>query len=680
MSLLYPDFLWALLLNIIPIFIHLFNLQKHETIYFSDVSLLKSIEEKTKRKSQLKNILLLISRILFVSSVVIGFCFPYKKDQKIDLLKDLNKVGIYIDNSFSMSRSYQNQTLLESAKDDAIKLIDNLPDETKYVLTTNIKKNNKQYFIDNNEIKKEIINLKTTAQTLTISEALEIQHEQLNLEKLNSFWFTDLQENTLDLNKIKDKSIIKNINILQYGSSSNENISIDSVWFNKNNRTINNNENLNVKITNHSVEEVEFQTKLNINNGEVLNQSFNKINPKESKEIKFDYSVSEKGIKSGLISLINPPNNELLFDDKYFFSYMLEEKFTIVNIHQGENKSNKSIESLFKSVEKTNYKNIDINNGITIQDLNAELIILNKLSNIDKKTLQLLSSSSKRKSILIFPSLSVDVDYKDLYKILGIKSSEIINLKLELDIESIDLSFFKNIFSNYNQNLDLPYFNKYLKIQNLYNPINYINLSNAEPLLSKYSFKNNDFYFFTSNLSREYSNFSQHALFVPILLRIKEKSANDITSQVSINDLENFKINQAIQQNGNIKITNDLNEPTYSFFPLISSSSGSSSLYIKDMIESTGHYFIYNNDSLVNGFSVNNSKSESKMAFSSSKELNTELENLDLNDKIHYWDIKQNKYPELIKNNNKNLEYWIYFIFISLICLILEIIIIKKLT
>ena len=679
MSLLYPDFLWALLLNIIPIFIHLFNLQKHETIYFSDVSLLKSIEEKTKRKSQLKNILLLISRILLVSSVVIAFCFPYKKSQKIDLLKDLNKVGIYIDNSFSMSRSFQNQTLLESAKDDAIKLIDNLPEETKYVLTTNNKKNNKKYFIDNNEIKKEIINLKTTAQTLTISEAIEIQHEQFNLEQLNSFWFTDLQENTLDLDKINDESIIKNINILQYGSSSNENISIDSVWFNTNNRTINNSENLNVKITNHSESEVEFQTKLNINNGEVLNQSFNKINASESAEIKFDYSVNEKGIKSGSISLINPANNDLLFDDKYFFSYVLEEKFSIVNVYQGENKSNKSIETLFESVEKTNFKNIDINNGITNQDLNAELIILNELSKIDKKTLQLLSSSSKRKSILIFPSLNRDVDYKDLYKILGIKNSELINLKLELDIESIDMRFFKNIFSNYNENLDLPYFNKYLKFQNLYNPINYINLSNTESLLSKYSYKNNDIYFFTSNLNKDYSNFSQHALFVPILLRIKEKSANDITSQISINELENLKINQAIQQNGNILITNVQSKPTFSFYPLISSSSGSSSLYIKDMIESTGHYYIYNNDSLVSGFSVNNSKSESKMAFSSSKKLISELKNLDLNEKIHYWDIKQNKYPELIKNNKKNLEYWIYFIYLSLICLILEIIIIKKL-
>ena len=680
MSLLYPDFLWALLLNIVPIFIHLFNLQKHETIYFSDVSLLKSIEQKTKRKSQLKNILLLISRILLVSSLVIAFCFPYKKNQKMDLFKDLNKVGVYIDNSFSMTRSYQNQTLLESAKDDAIKLIDNLPEETKYILTTNTKKNNKQYFIDNNEIKKEIINLKPTAQTLTISEAIEIQHEQLNLESLNSFWFTDLQENTLDLDEIKDKSIIKNINILKYGSSTNENISIDSVWFDKNNRTINNNENLNVKITNHSEVEVEFQTKLNINNGEVLNQSFKKISPNNSMDIKFDYSITEKGIKSGLISIIAPTNNDLLFDDEYFFSYMIDEKFKIVNIHQGENKSNKSTETLFKSVEKTNYENIDINNGITNQDLNAELIILNELSKIDKKTLNLLLGSLNRKSILVFPSLNGDIDYKDLYKILGIKNHEIVNLKLEIDIESIDLSFFKNIFSNYNENLDLPYFNKYLKIQNSNNPINYINLSNGDPLVSKYSFKNNDFYFFTSNLNREFSNLSQHALFVPILLRIKERSANDITSQISINNLENFTIKQAIQQNGNIKITNKISEPTFSFFPLISSNSGSSSLFIKDMIESTGHYFIYNNDSLVNGFSINNSKSESNMVFASTKELSAELENLELNKQINFWDIKENKYPDLIKNKNKNLEYWIYFIYLSLICLILEIIIIKKLT
>ena len=153
MSLLYPDFLWALLLNIVPIFIHLFNLQKHETIFFSDVSLLKSIEQKNKRKSELKNILLLISRMLLVSSIVIAFCFPYRKDDKLIDLANSSSIGIYIDNSFSMSRNNKNQSLLEAVKDDALKLIDNLPNKTKYVLTTNNKNENNQYTINKNEIK-----------------------------------------------------------------------------------------------------------------------------------------------------------------------------------------------------------------------------------------------------------------------------------------------------------------------------------------------------------------------------------------------------------------------------------------------------------------------------------------------------------------------------------------------
>ena len=163
-------------------------------------------------------------------------------------------------------------------------------------------------------------------------------------------------------------------------------------------------------------------------------------------------------------------------------------------------------------------------------------------------------------------------------------------------------------------------------------------------------------------------------------MRIKEKSANDVTSQISINKLEDFNIKGIIEQNGKVKITNNLSEPTFSFFPLISTNSGSSSLFIKEEIENTGHYYIYNNDSLVNGFSINNPKSESKMVFATPKEFNSELDNLDLNEQIHYWDIKESKYPSIIKNKNNNLEYWMYFIFLSLICLILEIIIIRKST
>ena len=251
MNLLYPEFLWALLLNIVPIFIHLFNLQKHETIFFSDVSLLKSIEQKNKRKSELKNILLLISRMLLVSSIVIAFCFPYRKDDKLIDLANSSSIGIYIDNSFSMSRNNKNQSLLEAVKDDALKLIDNLPNKTKYVLTTNNKNENYQYAINKNEIKREIINIQHSPFNLSISDLIEIQKEQFNGKSINSFWFTDLQKNIFDLeNKLINKKL-GTINVIQYTSNSNNNISIDSVWFENSNREVNKNENLYIKVNNH---------------------------------------------------------------------------------------------------------------------------------------------------------------------------------------------------------------------------------------------------------------------------------------------------------------------------------------------------------------------------------------------------------------------------------------------
>ena len=50
MSFQYPQFLWALSLVIIPILIHLFNLQRYKTLYFSDLTLLKSIQIESKKK------------------------------------------------------------------------------------------------------------------------------------------------------------------------------------------------------------------------------------------------------------------------------------------------------------------------------------------------------------------------------------------------------------------------------------------------------------------------------------------------------------------------------------------------------------------------------------------------------------------------------------------------------
>ena len=676
MSLLYPEFLWALLLNIIPIFIHLFNYQKHETIYFSDVTLFKDIEEKTKKRSQLKNILLLLSRILLVSSIVLAFCFPYEKNDKINNYENLKKIGIYLDNSFSMSRLNKNQSLLESAKDDLMKLIDNLPDNTEYIFTTNNKLKNKPYSIRKNELKKEIIKTAYSPISLTYSEIIDIQKEQFKGDIINTFWLTDLQKNSFDLSNHK---LVKNdqINLLKYSSNDMGNLSIDSVWFQESNRQIKKNETIQVKATNHSNSELEFQIKLNINNGEVLNQSYTKIKPYESKIIEFIFSVDTNGKKIGKLSIISNDMNSIKYDDNYYFSYSINENFKVVNLYEGDNESNSYLKALFSSVEKTKYEEVNFREGYNDYDLNADLIILNELINIDK---QLINTITPNKNILILPSTSENSDYKNLNTFLKIKFSSLKNSKLELDIESVDKNYFKNIFSSFNGNINLPYFNYHYLVSKNPNANYLINFSNGDPFLIKYSESNRDFFYLTSNLNDSVSNFKEHALFVPIMLRIKEKSSSDFIKQYDINHLDRIRIKNEFQQNGDVKIINNLELPTISFFPKVSNSKGNSLIFLENEIEFSGHYYLMKKDSLIDVISVNGTQSESEMNFIKNKEFNQEIINLNIEENIKFWNISEKRYPEIISLKSNNNEYWKYFILLGIVFLILEIIIIKKFT
>ena len=676
MSLLYPEFLWALLLNIVPIFIHLFNYQKHETIYFSDVTLFKDIEEKTKKRSQLKNILLLLSRILLVSSIVLAFCFPYEKNDKINNYENLKKIGIYLDNSFSMSRLNKNQSLLESAKDDLMKLIDNLPDNTEYIFTTNNKLKNKPYSIRKNELKKEIIKTAYSPISLTYSEIIDIQKEQFKGDIINTFWLTDLQKNSFDLSNHK---LVKNdqINLLKYSSNDMGNLSIDSVWFQESNRQIKKNETIQVKATNHSNSELEFQIKLNINNGEVLNQSYTKIKPLESKIIEFIFSVDTNGKKIGKLSIISNDMNSIKYDDNYYFSYSINENFKVVNLYEGDNESNSYLKALFSSVEKTKYEEVNFREGYNDYDLNADLIILNELINIDK---QLINTITPNKNILILPSTSKNSDYKNLNNFLNIKFSSLKNSKLELDIESVDKNYFKNIFSSFNGNINLPYFNYHYLVSKNPNANYLINFSNGDPFLIKYSESNRDFFYLTSNLNDSVSNFKEHALFVPIMLRIKEKSSSDFIKQYDINHLDRIRIKNEFQQNGDVKIINNLELPTISFFPKVSNSKGNSLIFLENEIEFSGHYYLMKKDSLIDVISVNGTQSESEMNFIKNKEFNQEIINLNIEENIKFWNISEKRYPEIISLKSNNNEYWKYFILLGIVFLILEIIIIKKFT
>ena len=97
-----PEILFFLLLLIIPILIHLFNLNKYKKVYFSNVQLLRKIKTEKKHISNLKKLILLLSRLILLSALILAFAKPFMNN-KNHSENTYKKISIYIDNSLSMS-------------------------------------------------------------------------------------------------------------------------------------------------------------------------------------------------------------------------------------------------------------------------------------------------------------------------------------------------------------------------------------------------------------------------------------------------------------------------------------------------------------------------------------------------------------------------------------------------
>jgi hypothetical protein len=77
MIFLYPSVLFFLLALAIPIIIHLFNFRRYKKIYFSNVAFLKNIQTESEKKSKLKHLLVLLSRLLAFAALIVAFSQPY---------------------------------------------------------------------------------------------------------------------------------------------------------------------------------------------------------------------------------------------------------------------------------------------------------------------------------------------------------------------------------------------------------------------------------------------------------------------------------------------------------------------------------------------------------------------------------------------------------------------------
>ena len=172
-----PAFLYALSLIAIPIIVHLFNFRKFKKVYFTNVKFLQELKEETSSRSKLKHLLVLVSRILAVTFLVLAFAQPFIPAKTGNTPFRGNLVSIFIDNSFSMEGQGREGTLLESSRTIAREIARSYKPSDRFQLLTCDFDPVHQRMLTRDEFMTALDGVKISPVSRTLSEVISRQAE-----------------------------------------------------------------------------------------------------------------------------------------------------------------------------------------------------------------------------------------------------------------------------------------------------------------------------------------------------------------------------------------------------------------------------------------------------------------------------------------------------------------------
>ena len=173
MHFIYPQLLWALGLLVIPIIIHLFYFRRFKKVYFSNIRFLQEIKQETSSRNKIKNLLILLMRLLAIACLIFAFAQPFIASNS-KAKSGTKGVSIYVDNSFSMSAESDDESILQLAKKKAIQISEACGETDKIQVFTSDFEGQHQRFVSQEEIDE----LKLLIKDKILSTRLDELHEQ----------------------------------------------------------------------------------------------------------------------------------------------------------------------------------------------------------------------------------------------------------------------------------------------------------------------------------------------------------------------------------------------------------------------------------------------------------------------------------------------------------------------
>lgn len=675
MKFIYPHFLFALFFILIPIIIHLFSFRRHKVIYFSNVRFLKDIKQQTKTANKLKHLLVLISRIFFISFLVLAFAQPYIPNKNEKILLGEKVVSIYVDNSFSMEALSENGTLLALAKSKAQEIVKSYGNSDKFQLLTNNFEAKHQRLVNKDEFLQILEEVNITPAVKNISNVISRQTDLLNSSNISGkeiYLLSDFQKTTNNFDNLITDSSIK-YTLVPIESNVSTNIYIDSIWFESPVRSIFQPEKLFVKVVNKSGKAIEdVPLKLTLNQQTVSPTSFTVQEDGES-IIPLTYNNKNTGYIQGIITINDYP---IVFDDDFYFTYTVSKNIPVMAIYG--NDENKFINALFANdssivFTSQNEKNIDYS-LLT----KHRFIILYDIEKISSG----LSAELKRfveeegGYLLLFPSEKIDVENYNLFlsQLQCANYSMLDTTKRKVNFFNNKHRIFSNVFDKTPENIDMPTVSKYFPINRITRSVSeeLMKLNNGTDFILEQKFGKGSLFLSAVPLSPSSSNFSSHAIFVPTLYNMALNSQPSEKLYYTIGNNQLIELNQKTISEKPLVIRGNNKE----IIPGVIKRNFTEQLQTYNHITEKGFYSIVNENDTVAVTAYNYSRSESNLATYTNEELKEIINKKAL---LNFSIIEPTvaNITKFITEKNKGISLWKLCIILALVFITTEIALLK---
>jgi len=678
-----PVFLFGLLAVGVPIVIHLFNFRKYKRVYFTNVRFLKELKEQTKKRSQLRHLIILLLRILAIACLAFAFTQPYipfpGKKQKAD---SGNAVSIYIDNSFSMEALGSKGPLLEEAKQKAREIAAAYKTSDIFQILTNDFEGKHQRFVSRDEFYRMLPEVSVSPVSRKFSEVISRQKDLFaSTSKVKSaFVVSDFQQIFSNVAALSHDSTLS-VYLLPLAAGQVNNLYIDTCWFDSPVQQAGFPARLHVKLSNSSDSDFEkIPVRVTVNNKQKAVASVD-ILAGNTSEIVMPFINYDGGICQGVVEISDYP---VTYDDKFYFSYNVTSTMSILAI-DGDHE-NTFLNALFASDSSVVYQRMQEKKLDYSSFGKYNLIILNSVGSISSGLTQELKRFLENGGgVNLIPAPNADlVSYNSFLRDLNagmLSGPDTLNTV----VSKINLNhpLFRDVFDasagvgKLPANVELPaVFSHYRILTNSRNASeSLMSLITGDDFLTAQQVGEGMLFLLASPLDIRYSNFPKQALFVPAFYNMALLSRPAPKLYYTIGRDELIRVTGE-RMKDDLVYTMRNNNSNFDFIPGKVEVNSVNFVQAHGQLKEAGNYSMLAGARKIMGLSFNYNRSESGMKYYSADELISMLDKK----KIKYIRVlaqSQKAVGQAINELNKGKQLWKFFVLATLLFLLGEALLIR---